>query len=173
MPRRKSTGTKKTAGQKADFVSNKLHLLTNFAALWRQAIDCGTQTEFYNKITTLAVSRWGYHQDYSVVTDDADKEDDIPSKFSLVEADNNNNNNESNNLSAEEAERRQDIYKKLRTVSDILNCHLTSALMDSSETFPMVSSELQARTNNKRFHPKHLGKFYGSTLPFQRVETSL
>jgi hypothetical protein len=171
MPRRKSAGTKKTAGRKADFVGNKLRLLTNFAALWRQAIDCGTQTEFYNKITTLAVSRWGYHQDYSVVTDDADEEDDIPSEFSLVEAD--DDDDESDNLSAEEAERRQDIYKKLRTVSDILNCHLTSVLMDSSETFPMLLSELQARTNNKRFHPKHLGKFYGSTLPFQHVETSL
>jgi hypothetical protein len=146
MPRRKSAGTRKSAGRKADFVGNKLRLLTNFAALWRQAIDCGAQTEFYNKITTLAVNRWGYHQNYSVATDDADEEDDIPSEFSLVEAD---DDDESDNLSAEEAERRQDIYKKLRTVSDVLSCRLTSVLMHSSETFTMVSSELQARTNDK------------------------
>jgi hypothetical protein len=140
MPRRKANGTKKTAGRKNDFVGNKLLLLTNFSSHWRQATDCGKQSDFYDKITTLAVNRWGYHNDYATVTDDADNEDDedIPSEFSLLEAE----EDDSDLLSAEEADNRQKIYKKLRTVSDVAMLCSRSILINLLETRTMVPSEI-------------------------------
>jgi len=121
MPRRKAPGTKKPAGRKNDFVGKKLLLLTNFAGLWRQAIDCGEQSDFYDKITTLAVNRWGYHENYGSLTDDPDDEsdNDIPSAFPAEEEEEGEDD-----LTAAEAKRRQIIYKKLRMVNFFACYHL-------------------------------------------------
>jgi hypothetical protein len=125
MPRRKAPGTKKPAGRKNDFVEEKLLLLTNFAGLWRQAIYCGEQSDFYNKITMLAVNRWGDHKNYGSLTDDPDDEsdNDIPSVFSAEEEEEDEDEGE-DDLTAAEAKRRQIIYKKLRTVNFFACYHL-------------------------------------------------
>jgi hypothetical protein len=119
MPR-KSKGVKKPAGRKNDFTGKKLQLLTNFAGHFREAIDNKTPSEFYDRITTLAVKQWGYHEDYSVLTmeDEIDDNDnEIPSQFASVDGD---EDEDEDMLTAEEAERRQKIYKKLRTVSSVI-----------------------------------------------------
>jgi hypothetical protein len=87
MPRKKSKGAKKPAGRKNDFVGSKLRLLENFADHWRQAQDCKKPSEFYSKITTLAVRQWGYHTDYSALPDeeDAEEDEDLPCEFSLLD----------------------------------------------------------------------------------------
>ncbi|KIM86480.1 hypothetical protein PILCRDRAFT_4959 [Piloderma croceum F 1598] len=111
---KKPPGTKKPTGQKNDFIGKKLQLLENFASHWRQAMVCDKQTDFYNKITMLAVKTWSYHEDYCFLTNEADKDEEevnLPNEFSLLEED----NEDEDELSLEEAERRQLIYKKLRT----------------------------------------------------------
>jgi hypothetical protein len=115
MPRPKRAGEKQPAGRKNDFVGKKLRLLTNFAGHFRQAVDNKNQTDFYDKITTLAVNRWGYLDNYRPLTDDASEsnDEDLPCEFSPLEGEDEEN---SDILTAEEAERRQEIYKKLRTV---------------------------------------------------------
>ena len=122
MPRRKAPETKKAADWKNEFVGKKMLLLTNFASLWRQAIDCGEQSDFYNKITTLVVNRWGYHENYGSLTDDPDDEsdNDIPSVFPAEDKEEGEED-----LTAAEAKRRQIIYKKLRTVKKICLLSLT------------------------------------------------
>ncbi|KIM81353.1 hypothetical protein PILCRDRAFT_8719 [Piloderma croceum F 1598] len=116
MPR-KSKGVKKPVGRKNDFTGKKLQLLTNFAGHFREAIDNKTPLDFYDRITTLAVKQWGYHEDYSVLTEEDEIEgdnddDDIPSQFASV---NDDEDDEDDVLTVEEAERCQKIYKKLRT----------------------------------------------------------
>ena len=51
--------------------------------------------------------------------DERDGDNDVPSRFSSVECD--GNDNDDNELTAEEAERHQKIYKKLRIVSSIIS----------------------------------------------------
>lgn len=121
MPR-KSKGVKKPAGRKNDFTGKKLQLLTNFAGHFREAIDNKTPSDFYDRITTLAVKQWGYHEDYSVLTEEDEIEgdnddDDIPSQFASV---NDDEDDEDDVLTVEEAERRQKIYKKLRTIRIVI-----------------------------------------------------
>ncbi|KIM78650.1 hypothetical protein PILCRDRAFT_11106 [Piloderma croceum F 1598] len=114
----KSKGVKKPAGQKNDFTGKKLQLLTNFAGHFREAIDNKTPLEFYDKITMLAIKQWGYHKDYNVLTiedeieGDGDNNNKIPSQFASVDGD---KDEDEDMLTAKEAERRQKIYKKLRT----------------------------------------------------------
>jgi hypothetical protein len=121
MPR-KSKGVKKPAGRKNDFTGKKLQLLTNFAGHFREAIDNKTPLDFYDRITTLAVKRWGYHENYSVLTEEDEIEGDnddneIPSQFASV---NDDEDDEGDVLTVEEAERHQKIYKRLRTVCSII-----------------------------------------------------
>jgi hypothetical protein len=128
MTRKKSAGTKKRAGRKNDFVGKKLRLLSNFATHWRQAVDCDKQSEFYDKITRLGINRWGYHEDYSLLVDEDtndDNDDDIPSEFSVLDAE---DEEVDDDLTAEEADRHQKIYQKLRTVSNFIICHFQPGL---------------------------------------------
>jgi len=141
MPRKKAPGTQKRAGHKNDFTGKKLQLLENFASHWRQAMECDEQTDFYNKITMLAVKTWGYHEDYRLLTDEADEDEEEvnpPTKFSLLEED----NEDKDKLSLEEAERRQLIYKKLRTVSNIADACIHHGLTVLLEIWTMVPTQI-------------------------------
>jgi hypothetical protein len=116
MTRRKPQGKKQKTGRKPDFIGKRLQLLQAFAPQWQQAVDADTKGDFYNKITRTAIKYWGYQDDYSkqqVVDDD----DDEPMEFNM----DCNEEDEDEDLTAEECERRQKIFGKLRTVSLTFN----------------------------------------------------
>jgi hypothetical protein len=115
MTRRKTVGKKKSAGRKPDFTGRRLLFLQAFAPQWQQSVDADKQSDFYNKITSKAIKIWGYHDNYNqdLIDDDQDDDDDEPIDTTLEH----NDDDDDDDLDAEEVDRRQKIYSKLRTVS--------------------------------------------------------
>jgi hypothetical protein len=114
MTRRKTAGKKKSAGRKPDFTGRRLLFLQAFAPQWQQSVDADKQSDFYNKITNKAIKTWGYHNNYNQDLIDDNQDNDEPIDVTLEHKD---DDDDDDDLDAEEVDRRQKIYSKLRTVS--------------------------------------------------------
>jgi len=123
MPRKKSSG-KKARGRKSDFTGKRLRLLQAFAPQWQQSIDANTQSDFYNKVTRIAIKYWGYQDNYSQELVDDTIDEDEPVEYSLEAEEDGDDDGDGDELSEEEVDRRAKIYTKLRAVSgeNILTC---------------------------------------------------
>lgn len=151
--RRKTVGKKKSAGRKPDFTGRQLLFLQAFPPQWQQSINADKQSDFYNKITSKAIKIWGYHDNYNqdLIDDDQDNDDNEPINTTLEHDDD-------DDLDAEEVDRRQKIYSKLRTVSQIRRLTCLTFADNYAETGPVVSLQLQTRAEYHQVHAQWCSK---------------